>query len=61
MNTETNFEEIRYVNGVPMVLRGVFFGEPVYSKATSLSRCSYAPPPITNPQATVITEPETIN
>jgi len=59
MNTETNFEKIKYMNGVPMVLRGTFFGEPVYTKATSLS--SYAPPPISNPQATVITAPETIS
>jgi hypothetical protein len=56
---ENNFEKVKYVDGVAMVLRGVFFGEPAYSRATSLS--SYVPAPITDPQATAIVIHESIN
>lgn len=50
------FEQIIFDNGTPMIFRGTFFGQPVYTPAESLS--SYSAPPITDPQATVRALPE---
>jgi hypothetical protein len=45
------FEQIIIENNVPMIFRGTFFGQPIYTPAKSLS--SDYPPPITDPQVTV--------